>query len=133
MDYFERKEFKKPRKVKYLKPRPPDKEIEYYPPTGWRAALNSPVVEEVGSSQKFPSKSRVNLALEPSRVRVKTPKDVKRMGGKKKTNKPASDVAKKAWIKLRKYVKFWSFPKYFYQRQYRIITQLRQLIIDFQT
>lgn len=44
-----------------------------------------------------------------------------------------SDVAKKAWKKLRLYVKFWSFPKLFYQREYRKITLLREIIVRFET
>lgn len=44
-----------------------------------------------------------------------------------------SDVAKKAWRKLRMFVKFWSFPKLFYKREYRKITLLREIILRFET
>ena len=49
-----------------------------------------------------------------------------------KFEKPKSDAAKRAWKKIRLLVKFWSFPKWFYTREFQKVTKLRTIILDFQ-
>ena len=46
--------------------------------------------------------------------------------------KPKSEAAKRAWRKLRLLVKFWSFPRWYYTREYQKVTKLRKIILDFE-
>lgn len=49
-----------------------------------------------------------------------------------KFDKPKSDAAKRAWRKLRLLVKFWSFPRLYYTREYNKMARLRKIILDFE-
>lgn len=115
LNIYEQKRFRAPKRIKHVKPKPPPI-IEYEPDTGVRAGHNTPINKEVAGKkptrrvvfddQDKPPEKSVNLAL---RERVK-----------------------ELWAKVRRLYRFLQFPLWWYRREYRILTDLRDIILKFQ-
>ena len=107
---WERKIFQPPKKIGHVKPGPP-MQIEYEPRTGVRAGQNTPIGKKRPPTPQ-PIIEEVKPLTPPAEIRG-----------------PSKDL----WRKLRIFVKFWGFPRWWYKREYRIITNLRQIIARYET
>lgn len=117
LDFYEQKRFMAPKKLKHIKPRPPPI-IEYEPNTGVRAGHNTPI------DSKRPLRK-------PTKVKFDDPNEIKKdkTPQEKTVNLQLRERVKELWAKVRRLYRFLQFPLYWYRREYRILKNLRDIIV----